>query len=65
MAAVLGGGDDISSVDDVVDPEGVGTVVTDDHFVAYRPIESVIVVTLVFEFRNPLRSGTVEYQLYR
>src|SRR6056297_1503539 len=64
MAAVLVGGDDIGLVDDVVYSEGVGTVVTDDHFVAYRPIEGVIVVTLVFEFRNPLRSGTVEEQRY-
>jgi hypothetical protein len=47
-------------VDDVVDAERAGAVVTDGRVVANRLIEFVVVAGLVFEFGNPLRASAVE-----
>lgn len=63
MAVVVVDRDDPGVVDRLVDAERAGTVVTGRRLVADRLVELVVVVVLVFQFRDPLGPGPVEDEL--
>jgi len=63
MAIVVVEGHEAGVGDRVFDTEGAGTEVTDCGVLSDRLIEFVVVAILVFEFRNPLCTGSVEDEL--
>jgi len=60
VTVIVVDGNDAGVVDRFGDTERAGTVVAGCGLVADGLIEIVVVVVLVFQFRDPLRPGTIE-----